>query len=116
MLLVRVFVDTGLVPPFDPRPYPPDWHFHRDDERYIDNLMGPGTAHEVTEDDVMPGDVVLWKCGRTHSHGAIIVDWSRKIVVQALAIERLVIEGPPPDYLMKRAPSMRFFSFWGATP
>jgi cell wall-associated NlpC family hydrolase len=25
MLLVRVFVDTGLVAPFDPRPYENDW-------------------------------------------------------------------------------------------
>ena len=29
MLLVRVFVDCGLVAPFDPRPYPIDWHLHR---------------------------------------------------------------------------------------
>ena len=27
MLLVRVFVDLNLCPPFDPRPYPVDWHF-----------------------------------------------------------------------------------------
>ena len=35
MLLVRVLVDAGLVPAFDPRPYPQDWHLHRDDERYL---------------------------------------------------------------------------------
>ena len=35
MLIVRVFVDTGLCAPFDPRPYPPDWHLHRGDERYL---------------------------------------------------------------------------------
>ncbi len=35
MLLVRVFVDTGLVAPFDPRPYPPDWHLHRSEEKYL---------------------------------------------------------------------------------
>ena len=35
MLLVRVFVDTGLCPPFDPRPYPVDWHLHRSEERYL---------------------------------------------------------------------------------
>ena len=35
MLIVRVFVDLGLVPPFDPRPYDPDWMLHRDDEKYL---------------------------------------------------------------------------------
>ena len=41
MLIVRVFVDLGLVPPFDPRPYPRDWHMHNsDEERYL-NLVLP---------------------------------------------------------------------------
>jgi cell wall-associated NlpC family hydrolase len=35
MLLVRVFVDCGLCAPFDPRPYPPDWHLHRAEEKYL---------------------------------------------------------------------------------
>lgn len=35
MLLVRVFVDCGLCAPFDPRPYPPDWHLHRSEEKYL---------------------------------------------------------------------------------
>ncbi len=35
MLIVRVFVDLGLAPPFDPRPYAPDWMLHRDEEKYL---------------------------------------------------------------------------------
>jgi len=35
MLLVRVFCDLKLCPQFDPRPYPPDWHLHRSEERYL---------------------------------------------------------------------------------
>ena len=35
MLLIRAFVDAGLVEPFDPRPYPPDWHLHRSEEKYL---------------------------------------------------------------------------------
>ncbi len=45
MLLVRVFVDTGLCQPFDPRPYPPDWHLHRSEERYLGFLFD--RCHEV---------------------------------------------------------------------
>ena len=35
MLIVRVFVDSGMVEPFDPRPYAPDWMIHRDEEKYL---------------------------------------------------------------------------------
>src|SRR6185437_10583982 len=35
MLPVRVFCDLGIVPLFDPRPYPHDWMLHRSDERYL---------------------------------------------------------------------------------
>ncbi len=45
MLLVRVFVDTGLCQPFDPRPYPPDWHLHRSEEKYLGFLFD--RCHEV---------------------------------------------------------------------
>jgi cell wall-associated NlpC family hydrolase len=45
MLLVRVFVDTGLCAPFDPRPYPPDWHLHRSEEKYLGFVFD--RAHEV---------------------------------------------------------------------
>ena len=39
MLLVRVFVDLGIVEPFDPRPYAHDWHLHRGEERYLEALL-----------------------------------------------------------------------------
>ncbi len=53
MLLVRVFVDTGLCQPFDPRPYPIDWHLHRGEERYLGFVFD--RSREVTEPQ--PGDV-----------------------------------------------------------
>ncbi|MBS0200666.1 MAG: hypothetical protein JSR70_09470 [Proteobacteria bacterium] len=68
MLLVRVFVDTGLVPPLDPRPYPPDWHLHRDRERFL------GWVQDYADkvDDPRPGDVALFRFGRAMSHGGIV--------------------------------------------
>lgn len=41
MLLVRVFVDTGLCVPFDPRPYADDWYLHRAEERYLGLYIRP---------------------------------------------------------------------------
>ena len=36
MLVRRVYIDCGLVPDFDPRPYPQDWHLHRGEERFLE--------------------------------------------------------------------------------
>ena len=68
MFLVRCFVDAGIVPAFDPRPYPPDWHLHRSAERFL------GWIAEFAEptDTPAPGDVALFRFGRCVSHGGIV--------------------------------------------
>lgn len=68
MLLVRVFVDTGLVPPFDPRPYTHDWMLHRDEERFL-GWIG---RHGRRVSDPLPGDVVIYRVARCFAHGGII--------------------------------------------
>src|SRR5208282_6192188 len=68
MLLVRVYCDLKLVEPFDPRPYPPDWMMHRDDERYLGFLLSRARMVQTPG----PGDVVLFRVGRCFSHGGIV--------------------------------------------
>lgn len=68
MLPVRVFCDLGIVPPFDPRPYPPDWHLHRSAERYL--TWVETYANKVPEPEA--GDLALFRVGRCLSHGAIM--------------------------------------------
>lgn len=70
-LLCEVYHNAGLIPAIDPRPYPADWHFHRDEERFIGWLAD--YAEEV--DSPEPGDVAVFKFGRCFSHGAIVIDW-----------------------------------------
>jgi hypothetical protein len=70
MLIVRVFVDTGLCAPFDPRPYPPDWHLHRGEERYLGFVFD--RCHEV--ETPRPGDVAVYRFGRCYSHGGIVTE------------------------------------------
>lgn len=72
MLLVRVFIDTGIVEPFDPRPYPPDWYLHRDEERFLGWIEKFGDRVPDGEPS-QPGDVRLYQWGRCVSHGAIVV-------------------------------------------
>lgn len=84
MLIVRCFVDTGVVPSFDPRPYPQFWYLHRDAERYLGHVLehaGERAPGEIPQ----PGDLLLWKHGRCYSHGAIVTQWPRFVHAYAPA-------------------------------
>lgn len=107
MLLVRIVVDTGLVPAFDPRPYPPDWHLHRSEELYLHNMSG--RAKQVVTPKA--GDFVVWKWGRTFSHGGVVMNDEGPLdVVHALSREKIVMRGAPPGYL--NGHEVRYYSMW----
>jgi len=72
MLLVRAWVDAGVFEPFDPRPYPSEWHLHHSEERYLAWLIE--FAVEVPEELAQPGDIIVYRFGRCFSHGGIILD------------------------------------------
>ncbi len=76
MLLAEVYERCGLVAHVDPGYYPPDWHMHRDAERYLDRLLAHGRE---LDGPPLPGDVAVFRFGRTFSHGAIVAAWPRVI-------------------------------------
>jgi len=112
MLLVRVFVDAGLCAPFDPRPYPPDWHLHRSGERYLGFVFD--RACEVSAPQ--PGDVVTYRFGRCYSHGGIVTQATPLRIVHAYQSARLVLEEEPARNLELSAAirKPRYFSCWAA--
>jgi cell wall-associated NlpC family hydrolase len=76
MLLVRSAAATGLItiPPSNPRwprPYPPQWHLHRDEERFLAIVGQLGV--EVVRNPIH-GDVIVYRVGRCFSHGGIIIE------------------------------------------
>ncbi len=111
MLLVRVFVDTGLLAPFDPRPYPEDWHLHRGEERYLS--FAADRFREVSCPG--PGDIIVFKYGRTFSHGAIVTGVNPIRIVHAFQPSRAVIEEEMQtnQQLLEPKRPRRFFSLWG---
>jgi hypothetical protein len=108
MLLVRVFCDLGLVEPFDPRPYTKDWFLHRDEERYMGQLL----VRAGTVSNPGLGDVMLFRIGRCFAHGGIVTNVEPLRIVHAFAPARCVVE----DELRRCAELMarphRFFSYW----
>ena len=113
MLLVRVFVDSGLVAPIDPRPYPVDWHLHRSEERYLGFILT--RAGEVAEPQC--GDVMVLRVGRCYSHGGIVTAVKPLTIVHAYYQARRVLEDAigHDSVLADPARRPRFFSFWAKT-
>jgi len=88
MLLARVYHAVGLIPAVDPRPYPRDWHLHRDEERYLGWVK---QYCRPVKGEPKPGDLVLYRVGRCYSHGAIVVEWP--MIIHAYMDERAVVLG-----------------------
>lgn len=115
MLLVRCAVDTGHIPAFDPRPYPPAWMLHRSEERFLDILVSLG-ATEVERPRM--GDVLVWQVARTFAHGAVLIN-SRQ-VVHAYASARCVLVSDLTEPLILHHPARgrvvpracRYFDLW----
>lgn len=101
---------AGAIPEDAPEPrwYTPQLATHSKEERLIEYVKSYG-ATEV--DKPQPGDIVLFKTGRSHGHAAIVVDWPGKII-HAL---------PPSGVQMGHAYegrlgsfSRRYFTMWRA--
>jgi NlpC/P60 family putative phage cell wall peptidase len=75
MLLAEVYERAGVAAPIEPPFYVPDWHLHRDAERYEEGLLHYARPVEAPD----AGDIALFRFGRTFSHGAIVVGWPRLI-------------------------------------
>lgn len=104
MILVAIYREAGLLPAdFDPRPYPQDWHLHRDEERYLGWVLK--VCHETGAPQ--PGDVVVWKFGRTFSHGAVYVGDNK--IIHSYIGRGVVLDELDQAELSGRP--MKFFTF-----
>jgi cell wall-associated NlpC family hydrolase len=104
-LLCAVFETCGLVPHVDTGFYPVDWHLHRGEELFVQTLA----PHAVQlQDDAprAPGDVFVFRYGRTFSHGAIYVDddsAGRGLLVHSYVGRGVILSGFHEEPLCGRA-------------
>jgi len=89
-LLAEVYAQAGVLPPLELPFYPPDWHLHRDSERYLDFVLRHAVEISLASHEGNPADLALWRFGRCFSHGAIVIGWP--LVIHAYAGRGCVLE------------------------
>lgn len=75
-LIILVYANAGIIPMFTVPHYAPDWHLHRNEQRYMEGVLG----HCVEIDGPpLPGDLALWQFGRCFAHGGVVTNWTHVI-------------------------------------
>ena len=108
-LIAGVFEEAGVVGHVDTGHYSPQHFLHSDGEQLATFVSR--YAREITEAEVNPGDVVLYRVGRAYAHCAIVVDWPGAII-HAHKLSGKVVEMRAFDADMQGR-KVRFFSPWG---
>lgn len=96
--LADVFNGAGLIPRVEMEYYPPDWHIHKDDERYLRQVLQ--FAEKIETNSPLPGDVAMYKFGQCTAHGAIAIRWPR--IIHALINVGVEIGEADADFLSSR--------------
>lgn len=108
--IAEAYREAGVVNQLDIPPYVFQWNLNRNEETYLNGLLK--YAHEV--DTPRPGDIALWKIGRTFSHAAIVIEWPCIIhaVVTNGVIEDNVDQAIWLKYDHRKLRPVKFFSYW----
>lgn len=70
-LLIGVYSAVGLVPAIEVEHYPPDWHLHRGEQRFLRWLE----KFADKTDEARPGDIAMFRFARAAAHGGIVIEW-----------------------------------------
>lgn len=107
--LYSVAFNARVIDPLTPSPkwYTPQFATHSREERLIEYVLAYG-AREVTENQLKPGDIVLYKSGLSHGHAALVIDWP---TIMHVMLAHGCHKGNAREGVLGRY-SMRFFTLW----
>jgi cell wall-associated NlpC family hydrolase len=110
-LIYGVFHNCGLVPVLDlPKDYSLQVAQHQESTEYVDLVAT--YFDEITEAEVKPGDLVVYKLGLAYSHAAIVIRWPEYLIQ---AVGRHGVSGTHGlKNPLFRGRQRRFFTFKGA--
>jgi cell wall-associated NlpC family hydrolase len=104
MLLIGVYQPLHLMfgDYIDPRPYPPQWHVHRNEEMYMAQVL-KYAVEVLPPPERLPkaGDLVMFNLGKVFAHGAIITAWPK--VIHAIGNNAVQEEDISKNTIGKRA-------------
>lgn len=87
--LAAVFEEAELMPKVDIPHSSPQFMLHRNEELYKKEVAE--RAAEIPEEEIQPGDIVLFRIGRVFAHGAIIISWPDQIIHSHIMSGRVLI-------------------------
>jgi len=102
--LLEVYERAGLIEHYEPPFAPQQWHCHQSRELFLEQVERFAHRVEIPK----PGDAVLFKYGRTYSHGAIVIEWPT--VIHALIRSTVQLARADQDPL-RSAPTLFFSVF-----
>lgn len=109
-IIAGTYENVGLTAKIDPGPYQFQHHMHSNSEDYVTHLLR--YTKEIIAEQANAADMVLYKCGRTFSHGGILIeDWPGLIIHSRNGVGVEYAHGLKNGFLKGR--EKRFFSFWG---
>jgi cell wall-associated NlpC family hydrolase len=109
-LPLETYAACGIIPPTDVGEYSSQWHLHRSREMYLEWVDKFG--RRIPLEDARAGDFLVYKFGRTFSHGAIVLEPPRVIHAYAKA-GMVTIDDWQTNHQLHSAPVIAF-TFWGA--
>lgn len=98
--LAEVYRRTGIISDLKIEPYPEHWHLHQSRERYLEIVLKYCDPVETPQ----PGDIAMYRLGRTVSHGAIVIDWPQIIHCDRKKVKK--------DYALTPMFTKRFYGFF----
>ncbi len=107
-ILIEIYVNCGLIERPTVASYPRDWALHKKEERYL--TIVERYCHQV--DVPEPGDIVVYKQGKSFSHGGLVIKWPQ--IIHAHTDLGVVYAEGDQGELVKNNRPRRFYSFFGA--
>jgi cell wall-associated NlpC family hydrolase len=107
-LPMRVYQSVGLVPAdYSLPPYSPQQWLKRDfeDTTYLNEIKK--FSLEITEAELQPGDMVLYRLVRSYTHGAICIQWPSQLIHAVVSLG-VIYADARTDRLMSRTPHLCF--------
>ena len=92
------------------QPYYDQWHLHRGDELYLNDLKMQGFT-EITPKEQQPADLAISRVGHLFSHGAIVVDWPRVIQSESGGSGKAVLVKDAMSNWFFQHRAIKFFSW-----